>query len=105
MKLQDGERWRYEPPAGHTVAWIFVYSGLIDSPEPVAAGELAVFEESNEPLEFRAHRDTGFVLGSAIKHPHDLVLGYYSVHTSVSALERGEECSKTTYSRITPAVS
>ena len=34
--------------------------------------------------------DHGFVLGSAIKHPHDLVLGHYSVHTSAAALEHGE---------------
>jgi redox-sensitive bicupin YhaK (pirin superfamily) len=90
LKLQDGERWRYEPPVGHNVAWVFVYAGQIDGPEPIAAGELAVFEESNAPLEFRSRGDTGFVLGSALKHPHDLVLGYYSVHTSAKALERGE---------------
>ena len=90
VKLQDGERWRYEPPAGHTVAWVFAYAGQIDSPEPVAAGELAVFEESNGSLEFLARGDTGFVLGSAVKHPHDLVLGYYSVHTSATALAQGE---------------
>jgi hypothetical protein len=30
------------------------------------------------------------VLGSAIPHPHDLVLGSYSVHTSVDALVHGE---------------
>ena len=90
VKLQDGERWRYQPPAGHNVAWAFVYAGHIDGPEPVAAGELVVFEESNEPLEFLSRGDTGFVVGSAIKHPHDLVLGYYSVHTSARALEQGE---------------
>jgi redox-sensitive bicupin YhaK (pirin superfamily) len=90
VKLQDGERWRYAPPAGHTVAWVFVYDGHIDAAEPVAAGELAVFEESDGPLEFRSRGDTGFVLGSAVKHPHDLVLGYYSVHTSAAALQRGE---------------
>jgi redox-sensitive bicupin YhaK (pirin superfamily) len=90
VNLRDGERWRYEPPVGHTVAWVFPYSGRIDTPEPVAAGELAVFEESNGPLDFLSLGDTGFVLGSAIKHPHDLVLGYYSVHTSMKALERGE---------------
>jgi len=31
-----------------------------------------------------------FVLGSAVKHPHPLVLGYYSVHTSSAALREGE---------------
>jgi redox-sensitive bicupin YhaK (pirin superfamily) len=90
VRLKDGERWRYEPPAGHTVAWVFVYAGQIDSPEPVTAGELAVFDASNQPLAFSSSGDTGFVLGSAIKHPHDLVLGHYSVHTSAAALEQGE---------------
>jgi len=39
---------------------------------------------------FVANRDTSFVLGSTIKHPHDLVMGFYSVHTNAAALERGE---------------
>jgi len=30
------------------------------------------------------------VLGSAIKHPHELVMGYYSVHTTPAALAQGE---------------
>ena len=49
-----------------------------------------MFEESNSALEFAAFEDTGFILGSAVKHPHDLVLGNYSVHTSKQALDRGE---------------
>ena len=31
-----------------------------------------------------------FVLGSAVKHPHELFLGNYSVHTSAAALAKGE---------------
>ena len=34
---------------------------------------------------------TRFVIGSAVEHPHDLVLGTYSVHTSAEALRRGGE--------------
>ena len=34
--------------------------------------------------------EEAFVLGSARKHPHDLVLGRYSVHTSREALAAGE---------------
>ena len=60
------------------------------TPEIVEQGVLAVFEESNSALEFEAIEDTGFILGSAVKHPHDLVLGTYSVHTSQRALDRGE---------------
>ena len=81
---------RYEPPANHTVAWVAVHRGKLATPEVVDQGELAVFEESNAALEFEALEDTGFILGSAVKHPHDLVLGYYSVHTSKDALARGE---------------
>ena len=90
VRLKDGERWRYTPPAGHTVAWIAVNAGRLDAGEPVDAGELAVFEESGEVIDFLAHGDTAFVLGSAVKHPHELVMGYYSVHTSQAALAQGE---------------
>jgi redox-sensitive bicupin YhaK (pirin superfamily) len=90
VALAKGEKWRYEPPDGHTVAWIAVHRGKLATPEIVDKGELAVFEESNGALEFEAREDTGFVLGSAVKHPHELALGMYSVHTSQRALERGE---------------
>jgi redox-sensitive bicupin YhaK (pirin superfamily) len=90
VRLQDGERWRYVPPAGHTVAWVAVNAGLLDAGGSVRTGELAVFEESDEAIDFVARGDTAFVLGSAVKHPHELVTGYYSVHTSKTALERGE---------------
>jgi len=67
-----------------------VHRGKLATPEIVDEGELAVFEESNGALEFEAREDTGFILGSAVKHPHDLVLGNYSVHTSQAALDQGE---------------
>jgi redox-sensitive bicupin YhaK (pirin superfamily) len=90
VELKKGEKWRYEPPDHHTVAWIAVHEGKLATPEIVDKGELAVFEESNRAFDFEALEDTGFVLGSAVKHPHDLVLGTYSVHTSKQALDRGE---------------
>ena len=49
-----------------------------------------MFEESDQGIDFVAQGDTAFVLGSAVKHPHDLVLGHYSVHTSQAALAEGE---------------
>src|SRR5258706_284513 len=82
VRLEDGQRWRYAPPEGHTVAWLAVDKGDLRSPAPIRAGELAVFEESGIAIELEADGDTSFVLGSAIKHPHPLVLGFYSVHTS-----------------------
>ena len=90
VALAKGEKWRYDPPDKHTVAWIAVHRGKLATPEIVDKGELAVFEESNGALEFEAREDTGFILGSAVKHPHELALGMYSVHTSQRALDQGE---------------
>ena len=90
VALKRGERWRYQPPNGHSVGWIALHKGSLSAPAVADKGELVVFEESNDALEFEALEDTGFVLGSAIKHPYELVLGNYSVHTSDDALDRGE---------------
>lgn len=91
VRLKDGERWEYQPPAGFNVAWVYSYKGALRAEgEPVRLNELAVLEEGESTLRFEARGDTAFVLGTAVKHPHDLVLGYYSVHTSAQALAAGE---------------
>jgi redox-sensitive bicupin YhaK (pirin superfamily) len=90
VRLKAGERWRYQPPAGHTVLWAAVASGVVSAPDNLRHGDLAAFEPSNEAVEFVALADTEFVVGSAAPHEHDLVLGYYSVHTSPDALRDGE---------------
>jgi redox-sensitive bicupin YhaK (pirin superfamily) len=90
VRLKAGENWRYEPPAGHDVAWLALASGRLTVPETVAAGEMVAFDKSNQASDIRAETDSEFVLGSAASHPHDLVLGYYSVHTSPAALETAE---------------
>ena len=90
VRLKAGERWRYQPPARHTVLWAAVASGVLSTPEELRQGELAAFAPSSEAVEFEALDDAEFILGSAAPHEHDLVLGYYSVHTSPEALRDGE---------------
>jgi redox-sensitive bicupin YhaK (pirin superfamily) len=90
VRLKAGERWRYEPPTGHTVLWTAIASGVLSAPEKLRHGDLAAFEPSSKAVEFEALADTEFVLGSAAPHKHDLVLGYYSVHTTPDALREGE---------------
>jgi redox-sensitive bicupin YhaK (pirin superfamily) len=91
VELGAGETWRYVPPAGHDVAWLAIDKGRLNASELIEAGELAVFEESDRaPIELYAEEATSFVIGSAIKHSHSLVLGNYSVHTSADALAQGE---------------
>ncbi len=82
VELKDGEQWRYTPPTGHDVAWISVGVGMVNAGGLVDTGQLAIFEESGQAIDFIAHGDTVFVLGSAAKHPHELVTGYYPVHTA-----------------------
>jgi redox-sensitive bicupin YhaK (pirin superfamily) len=90
VNLKAGERWSYEPPEGHTVAWVAVDQGTLRVPSPVTGGEIAIFEPSEAPIDFVADGNTRFVLGSAATHPHDLHLGNYSVHTSAESLLEGE---------------
>jgi redox-sensitive bicupin YhaK (pirin superfamily) len=90
VRLKAGERWRYEPATGHTVLWVAIASGVLSAPDELRHGDLAAFEPSSRAVEFDALTDTEFVLGSAAPHEHDLVLGYYSVHTSPDALRDAE---------------
>jgi redox-sensitive bicupin YhaK (pirin superfamily) len=90
VSLKSGEPWSYQPPTGHSVAWVAVHDGLLRTSSRIPSGEMAIFEPSEGSIDFVAEGNTTFVLGSAAKHPHDLVLGSYSVHTSAEALRRGE---------------
>jgi redox-sensitive bicupin YhaK (pirin superfamily) len=90
VSLKADERWTYRPPKGHDVAWLAVGDGLLHTSSPVPGGELAIFERSEKVIDVVAAGPTRFVIGSAPGHPHPLVLGLYSVHTSEDALRRAE---------------
>ncbi len=90
VSLKAGESWRYQRPADHAVAWLALSKGGLTAPERIDAGELVIFEVGDTAIDFHADRDANFVLGSAVPHPEDLVLGYYSVHTSRASLAAGE---------------
>ena len=86
VRLRAGARWRYEPPTSHTVLWTAIASGTVSVSGELRQGDLAAFEPSSNAVEFEARTDTEFVLGSAVPHKHDLVLGSHSVHTTPAAL-------------------
>jgi redox-sensitive bicupin YhaK (pirin superfamily) len=92
LTLKPGEQWTYAPPAGHTVLWLAVGKGALNTGERVSNGELAIFDKSEAPITLEGTAGTGatFVLGSAIPHPHPLHFGSYSVHTSAETLAAGE---------------
>ena len=90
VRLKAGERWSYQPPAEHTVLWTAVGMGSVLVPGELQQGELVAFSPSSAAIEFEAQFDAEFVLGSAVPHDCDLVLGSHSVHTSTEALREAE---------------
>ena len=92
VTLAAGQSWTYQPPAGHTVAWLAVAKGTLEAGTSVREGDMVIFEDGEDAITMQAGPggDAGFVLASAIPHPHELHLGNYSVHTSAQALQTGE---------------
>ena len=90
VRLMAGDRWRYTPPTSHTVLWAAIASGTVSVPGELGGGDLVAFEPSSKAVEFEARTDTEFVLGSAVPHKHDLVLGSHSVHTTPAALRAAQ---------------
>ncbi len=87
--LGAGERWAHTPPPSHDVAWAYVYRGEAVVNGQPAARELLVFAASPGELVFEAREGARVLVGTAEKHPHRLVLGTSSVHTSEASLDRG----------------
>jgi redox-sensitive bicupin YhaK (pirin superfamily) len=90
LDLEPEARWRYEPPAGHDVAWAFAFDG-----SPLVQGEqtrreLLTFEQGAGDIEIAASdENVRVLLGTARRHERPLVLGPSSVHTSRESLARG----------------
>src|SRR5258705_7990502 len=90
VRLKAGERWSYHPPTDHTVLWTAVGMGAVLVPDELQQGDLMAFSPSSAAIEFEAQFDAEFVLGSAVPHDRDLILGSHSVHTSTAALREAE---------------
>jgi hypothetical protein len=72
-----------------------VYAGRAQICGATVEGELVVLNESDsaftvEALERAAETPCRVLVGCALKHPHPLVLGRYSVHSNRASLAQGE---------------
>jgi hypothetical protein len=91
VTLAPRQRWNYEPPTGHTVGWLALSRGSLSGPASASNGELLVFSDDGGVIALEGGPEGAtFVLGSAIPHPHNLHLGYYSVHATAEGLATGE---------------
>ena len=74
-------------------AWVAVGKGALTAGEPLAKGELAIFEKSETPMTFEG-AEVPTVPRSCSGRPSRIrircYLGAYSVHTSAEALAAGE---------------
>src|SRR5260370_7968097 len=64
--------------------------GSLLVPDELQQGDLVAFRLPSAAIEFEARSDAEFVVGSAVPHDYDLVLGSHSVHTSTQALRQAE---------------
>lgn len=90
VELDAGESWRFDPPQGHTTAWVFVYSGSAKVASEPVEQELVLLDASDEAFEVVATKPTRFLMGCALTLDQPLVLGRYSVHTNAASLRKGE---------------
>ncbi|WP_232415308.1 MULTISPECIES: pirin family protein [Methylotenera] len=100
VQLADGEIWTFDPPAHHDVLWIAIGEGSISVSGEKISNEISIFDAGSTPLTVQAHGEVNFVLGSAVQHPHPLITGHYSVHTTDDALKIGEEGIKKVGKRL-----
>ena len=56
VTLKPGERWSYEPPAGHTVGWVAVAKGALSGSERLSNGELGIFEAARRRSRLRERK-------------------------------------------------
>lgn len=88
--LEAGETWTFQPPAGHSVGWAMVYAGRARICSEELEGELVVLDESDGEFTVEPLQPCRVLVGCAVKHPHALVLGRYSVHSNAVSLAMGE---------------
>jgi redox-sensitive bicupin YhaK (pirin superfamily) len=105
VTLKPGETWTYNPPKGHSVGWLAVAQGELSADGGLRKGDMAVLEDGETAITLTStgSEDAIFVLGSAVPHDHPLHMGYYSVHTSADALERGEKQIEDLYRKLIAA--
>ncbi|QCK15602.1 pirin family protein [Mangrovivirga cuniculi] len=100
VNLGPNEKWTYTPPESHDVLWMVVYEGKLSGDLLASVGELIVFQEGSQPVEFSSEHSASFLLGSAKKFEYDLVIGRGSIHTSKYTLLTSQIKINKTYAEL-----
>ena len=89
LDLEANAPWRYTPPLSHDVAWACVFDGAASIAGTVTSREIVVLDGEGDIAFAGGDSPTRILIGSACKHPHELVMGPSSVHTNAESLQRG----------------
>ncbi len=89
LDLEANALWRYTPPLNHDVAWAFVFKGAASIAGTTTSREIVVFDGEGDIAFAGGDGPARILIGSAHKHPHDLVMGPSSVHTNAESLQKG----------------
>lgn len=87
VTLSPGSRWIFTPPAAHSTAFAFVFSGeAMVQGEPGNASLMVLGDTGDIVVETMDH-SAEVLVGTAAPHPHPLVMGPSSVHTNQASLD------------------
>jgi redox-sensitive bicupin YhaK (pirin superfamily) len=89
LDLEANALWRYTPPLSHDVAWAFVFEGAASIAGTTTSREVVVLDGEGDIAFAGGDGPARILIGSARKHPHDLVMGPSSVHTNAESLQKG----------------
>ena len=97
---------RLTPANTQDVAFFALHRGEVEvtadgfAPASLSGTELAVLSRVPSALRLTAKKPTWLVYGAARRHPHELALGRFSVHTSAAALRQGEQRIRQLYGAL-----
>ena len=100
VNLGPDEKWTYAPPESHDVLWLVVYEGKLSGSLLASVGELIVYEEGKQPIELSSEHGASFLLGSAKKFEHNLIMERGSIHTSRDSMQTSQNKINMTYSEL-----
>lgn len=86
VTLSPGSRWSYTPPAAHTTAFAFVFSGAAQVQGEAGGASLMVLGDKGDIVVETTDHPAEVLIGTAAPHPYPLVLGPSSVHTNSASL-------------------
>jgi redox-sensitive bicupin YhaK (pirin superfamily) len=87
VSLSPGSRWSYTPPATHSTAFAFVFSGSALVQGELGDASLMVLGDKGDIVVETNEHPADVLIGTAAPHAYSLVLGPSSVHTNQASLD------------------